>query len=70
MQMSKLIVSFDIKSKIALSVKEACQALSIGRTRFYEEIKNKRLKVVHSGRKVMVPIDEIKKFLALLSVDE
>ena len=58
------------KFKVALSFAEACEATSLSRTRLYIEIKAKRLHVIHSGSRVLFPIDELQAFINRLSVED
>lgn len=52
--------------KLALSIEEFCDAVGIGRTRAYEEIRLGRLKVSKSGRRSLIPAEEIHRWLATL----
>jgi excisionase family DNA binding protein len=58
------------KSKVALSFAEACEATSLSRTRLYLEIKAKRIHVIHSGSRVLFPLDELKAFINRLLVED
>ncbi len=49
--------------KLAYSVKEACQATSIGRTTLFNYIKDGRLRVVHIGGRTLIPADALQEFL-------
>ena len=49
--------------KAAISVNEFCQALSIGRTLFYERVAAGQIKVLKIGTRTLVPIGEIQAFL-------
>jgi excisionase family DNA binding protein len=53
-----------MSEKIALSVREACNCLSIGRTTFYELLRAGQLHVVKVGAKTLVPRDELVRFIA------
>lgn len=46
-------------ARVALTVDEACQALGLGRTRFYQEVRANRLRVIKSGRRTVVPVAEL-----------
>ncbi len=52
--------------KLLLTVEETCGALAMGRTRFYEEVKAKRLVVVRSGKRTLVRADEARRYAAEL----
>jgi len=43
----------------ALTVKEFCHQMSIGKTLFYEQVKSKKIRVLKIGRKTLVPMSEI-----------
>jgi excisionase family DNA binding protein len=45
--------------RAALTVDEACRSLGLGRTRFYQEVKANRLRVIKSGRRTVVPVAEL-----------
>jgi excisionase family DNA binding protein len=49
--------------RAALRVSEACQTLSISRSKLYEEISAGRLRVLKSGRRTLVPTAEIVAWL-------
>jgi len=50
----------------ALRVSEACETLSISRSRLYEEIAAGRLRVLKSGRRTLVPTSAITAWLNCL----
>ncbi len=51
--------------KVLLTVREACEALSIGRTKLNELLRSNRLKGVKIGeRGIRVPSSEIERFVA------
>lgn len=52
---------------VACTVAEFCHSLSIGKTRFYAEVKAGRIKVLKSGRKTLVPIAEREAYLRRLA---
>lgn len=56
--------------KAALSVAEFCQAVGIGRSFFYEQLKAGRIKAVKAGRRTLVPATEVANWLGRLSNDE
>jgi excisionase family DNA binding protein len=50
--------------KLALTIEEACQALTISRPTLYELIANGRIRTVMAGRRRLVPITELERLLA------
>jgi excisionase family DNA binding protein len=54
--------------RLAFTVSEACQALRIGRTTFYQLLANGELKAVALGRKTLIPRDALESFMASLPV--
>jgi excisionase family DNA binding protein len=52
-----------LPTKLAYSVKEACSALSIGKTTIYELIKTGRLRVVRIGNRTLVTADALRALL-------
>lgn len=51
-------------NKIAVSIDEACELTSSGRTRLYEEINKGRLRAKKFGRRTLVLVSDLEKFLA------
>ena len=51
---------------IATSIKDAANALSLGRTSIYALIKEGRLETVKLGRRTLVKADSIRRLLASL----
>lgn len=49
--------------KITYSIKEACQASSLGRTTIYSHIAAKRLKVVRVGGRTLIPAESLQTLL-------
>ena len=49
--------------KIAYSIKEACQASSLGKTTIYHHIAEKRLKVVRVGGRTLIPTESLHAFI-------
>lgn len=49
--------------KLAYTVEEAAEALSLGRTNTFALIKEGRLQVVRIGKRVLVPVFELQAFL-------
>lgn len=50
-------------SKLAYTVNETLDLLSIGRTKFYAEVKEGRIKTAKVGKKTLVLASEIQAFL-------
>lgn len=53
---------------IALSVRDAMKATSLGRTKLYHEMKLGRIAARKIGRKTVFLIDEVERYLASLPV--
>jgi excisionase family DNA binding protein len=51
---------------LALTVREACKAASIGRTRLYQLVARGELKIVKAGRRSLVPVDDLRRWFATL----
>ena len=49
--------------KLALTIEEACQALTISRPTLYELIANGRIRTVMAGRRRLVPVTELERLL-------
>lgn len=49
--------------RAALTVNETCAALSISRTKFYEQVEEGRIRVLKLGRRTLVPVTEVPAFL-------
>jgi excisionase family DNA binding protein len=49
--------------KLNYSVSEACEALGIGRTTLYFLIKQRELEVCRIGRRTLVPVRSIERFV-------
>ena len=49
--------------RAALRVNEACTALSISRSKLYQELAEGRIRALKCGRRTLVPTDEITKWL-------
>jgi excisionase family DNA binding protein len=55
--------------KLLYTVPEALTLLSLGRTKFYEEVHRGRISIVKAGGKTLVPDDSLHGYVATL-VDE
>lgn len=55
--------------KPALSIAEFCEAVSIGRTRAYVEIKAGRLRVLKVGRRSIITVEEMRAWLQRLAME-
>ena len=51
-------------AKLAYSIKEACQASSLGRTTLYAHIAAGRLRVTRVGGRTIVPADALQALIA------
>lgn len=51
-------------AKIAYSIKEACQASSLGRTTLYNHIAAQRLKAVRVGGRTLIPAESLHALIA------
>jgi excisionase family DNA binding protein len=50
--------------KIAYSIREACQASSLGRTTIYNHIAAQRLKAVRIGGRTVIPVESLRALIA------
>lgn len=50
--------------KVALSVSEFCAATSISRAKFYEEVAAKRIRILKSGRRTLIPVSAMNAWLS------
>jgi excisionase family DNA binding protein len=50
--------------KLSYSIREACEASSLGRTTLYAHIAAKRLKAVRIGGRTVIPADSLHAFIA------
>lgn len=55
--------------KGAVTVNTYCQATSLGRTKFYDLVKAKKIQVLKAGRRTLVPVSEIQAFLDRIAQD-
>ena len=51
-------------NKLALSPSEGRRAIGVGRTTFYNLISSGALRAVRVGRRLVIPVAEIKRFLS------
>jgi excisionase family DNA binding protein len=58
------------QDRAADTVNEFCDALRIGRTLFYGEVKAKRIKILKAGRRTLVPRSEREAWLRRLAGEE
>jgi excisionase family DNA binding protein len=52
--------------RLAYSVNDTCKTLSIGKTKLYEEIAAGRIKPLKSGKRTLIPADQIAGWLSSL----
>lgn len=50
-------------TKIAYSIAEFCELVSLGRTGTFKEIRLQRLKAIKVGRRTLIPAAEVKAWL-------
>ncbi len=55
------------QTKAAYSIAEFCALVSLGRSRVFEEIREKRLRIVKVGRRTLIPAVEVTAWLERLS---
>lgn len=53
--------------KAAYSIAEFCALVSLGRSRVFEEIRDKRLRIVKVGRRTLIPALEVTAWLDRLA---
>ena len=56
--------------KAAERVTEFCSALGIGRTFFYKNVSEGRIKILKAGRRTLVPVTEREAFLRRLASEQ
>jgi excisionase family DNA binding protein len=49
--------------KLLYRVEEACTVTGLGRTKLYSEIAQGNLKVVHFGKSVRIPVEELRAYV-------
>lgn len=57
------------RAPLAYSPKDACAALSIGKTKLYALIKGGRLRVVRLGSRTLIPADALRALLDAEAVE-
>jgi excisionase family DNA binding protein len=55
--------------KGAVTVDTYCRATSLGRTKFYDLVKAKKIQILKAGRRTLVPVSEIQAFLDRIAED-
>jgi excisionase family DNA binding protein len=53
-----------MNNKIALSPKEACEALGIGKTRLYELIGQGKIEARQCGRRTLILVESLRAYVA------
>jgi len=53
--------------KFAYSIAEFCELVSLGRSRVFEEIRDKRLQIVKVGRRTLIPAQAVTAWLEHLT---
>lgn len=56
-----------LKHKVAYSIAEFCELVSLGRSRVFEEIRDKRLQIVKVGRRTLIPAQAVTAWLERLT---
>ena len=56
--------------KITYSVSETAQLLNVSKHLVYEAVRQRKLKVVHFGRRIIVPANSIKLLLGISEAEE
>lgn len=56
-------------TKAAYSITEFCDLTSLGRSRVFEEIREKRLRAVKVGRRTLIPAPEVTAWLQRLTAE-
>lgn len=51
--------------KLTYSVREAANAIGIGRSMIYALISREELRCIHIGRRTLIPIDSVRKYLGV-----
>jgi len=55
--------------KLLYRVEEACLITGLGRTKLYDEIAKDRLRVVHFGKSVRIPAEELRAYVDRAKAD-
>ena len=53
-------------AKLQYTIPEACELVSLGRTKFYEEVKAGRIKLSKAGKKALVAHSELERYVKCL----
>jgi excisionase family DNA binding protein len=53
--------------RYALSVSDFCEACSIGRSTFYEEVKAGRIRILKAGKRTLIASSEVQRWLDSLA---
>jgi len=61
------MIASNPKHKAAYSIAEFCELVSLGRSRVFEEIRDKRLRIVKVGRRTLIPALEVTAWLERLA---
>lgn len=51
------------ENTMLLTIPEACAAIRIGRTKFYQLLNSGEIKAVKIGKKTLIPIKELENFI-------
>ena len=54
---------------LLLSIAAAAEALSVGRSKFYELIRSQEIRTVKVGRRTLVPVDALHEYVARLRAE-
>lgn len=52
--------------KLAYTVRQFCDGVGIGHTKFYQEVSEGRIKTVKCGKRTLVTADEAQRFVSSL----
>ena len=55
--------------KLLYRIEEACILTGLGRTKLYDEIAKQRIGVVHFGKSVRIPADELRAYVDRAKAD-
>ena len=65
----RLCMSKDFVLKLLFTVSEACNALGLGRSKFYDEVRCGRLNALKNGKRTYVHIAELSRYVAALGAN-